>query len=97
MLNLLMHFDALCPDTDCALAVHFRVASILDKLGGGSEEQTGKIFDFAFALHSSCTNLGEDRRRLGSEEQISKTAFFALLFARLALSLHRFRRGRQTG
>ena len=39
MLNLLMHFDALCPDTDCASEVHFRVASILDKLGGGSEEQ----------------------------------------------------------
>ena len=42
MLNLLMHFDALCPDTDCASEVHFRVASILDKLGGGSEKQISK-------------------------------------------------------
>ena len=65
MLNLLMHFDALCPDTDCASEVHFRVASILDKLGGGSEEQIGKIFDFALALRSPCTIFGEDRQRLG--------------------------------
>ena len=38
MLNLLMHFDALCPDTDCASEVQIRVASILDKIGGGSEK-----------------------------------------------------------
>ena len=55
MLNLLMHFDALCSDTDCASEVHFRVASILDKLGSGSEEQFGKIFDFALALRSPYT------------------------------------------
>ena len=32
-----------------------RLTPSLDKIGGGSEEQIGKIFDFAFALLSPCT------------------------------------------
>ena len=42
MLNLLMHFDALYPDTDCASEVQIRVASSLEKIGSGSEEQISK-------------------------------------------------------